>query len=63
MIEIESWMVRTAVVIMTLYLVDGALYFLHRWFQRRQSEPFRSRSIEGSQHRQDDASAFAETLS
>ena len=62
MIEIESWMIRTAVVIMTLYLVDGALYFLYRWFQRRKSAQPALRSIQATQHQPEDVSAFAETL-
>jgi hypothetical protein len=63
MIEIESWMVRTALVIMTLYLVDGALFFLHLWLKRRRrAAPPAAHLLEVSPRKQEDASAFAETL-
>jgi hypothetical protein len=35
MVPIEPWMLRTALVIGTLFLFDIALYVLHRRLQRR----------------------------
>ena len=35
MVEFEPWMIRTALVVATLFLLDGALYVLNVRFRRR----------------------------
>ena len=47
---------------MTLYLVDGALFFLHLWLKNRKAMPPASHVTQVPQNSQDDRSVFAETL-
>jgi hypothetical protein len=48
MTEFEPWMIRTALVISGLFLLDGALYAVHVWQRRRWSTAVRP--LPGIQH-------------
>jgi len=63
MIQIEPWMVRTALVIGTLFVLDGALYVLDVWLERRQRKEPRAQAVTGfPPYRAPNRPASAESL-